>query len=127
VSVGGVSVRGVAAFVVTVVYGVAWEHGVGRREQPGWDEHAAFMDALVADGTVLLGGPVGDGADVLLAVEAADETALRAVFAADPWHQDGRLRIGRIRPWQLWLDGRAQAGAAMPSDMAPCGFRLPDS
>jgi hypothetical protein len=26
------------------------------REQEGWDEHARFMDALVDDGFVLLGG-----------------------------------------------------------------------
>jgi uncharacterized protein YciI len=95
-----------AVFAVTVVYGPRWEPAVGRREQPGWDEHAAFMDGLVADGTVILGGPVGDGTDVLLAVQATDEDDLRVRFAADPWHADGTLDFGAIRPWALWLDSR---------------------
>jgi hypothetical protein len=29
----------------------------GTREQPFWDEHAAFIDQLVADGSILMGGP----------------------------------------------------------------------
>jgi uncharacterized protein YciI len=106
--VGRVSVRGMAVFAVTVVYGPAWDRAVGRREQDGWDAHAAFMDGLVADGRVILGGPVGDGTDVLLAVEAADEDELRAMFDTDPWHAGGMLRFGRIQPWQVWLDSRAQ-------------------
>ena len=106
-----------AVFAVTVVYGPAWAPGVGRREQPGWDEHADFMDRLVEDGTVLLGGPVGDGTDVLLAVEVRDEDELRAAFAADPWHAGGMLRFGRIDPWQLWLDSRPALQAAATSDV----------
>ncbi len=41
------------------------------------------MDALAAEGFVLLGGPVGegDGDDVLLVVEAADEATIRARLA----------------------------------------------
>ena len=100
---GRPSVRRMAVFAVTVVYGPAWDPAAGRREQAGWDEHAAFMDRLVAEGTVILGGPVGGGTDVLLAVEAADEDELRAVFAADPWHADGTLAFGSIQPWTLWL------------------------
>ena len=65
-----------------------------RREQAGWDEHAAFMDGLVAEGRVILGGPIGDGTDVLLVVEAADEDDLRAMLAADPWMD----RILAVRP-----------------------------
>jgi hypothetical protein len=41
--------------------GPAWDHARGRREQAGWDEHAAFMDGLVEEGFVVLGGPVGEG------------------------------------------------------------------
>ena len=104
---GVVNVADVAVFAVTMVCGPAWDPAAGRREQAGWDEHAAFMDKLVDDGTVILGGPVGDGTDVLLAVEAADEDALPAVFAADPWHAGGTLRIGRVQRWQLWLDSRS--------------------
>jgi uncharacterized protein YciI len=100
----------VSVYAVTVVNGPGWDPSAGRREQSGWDEHAAFMEQLLADGTVILGGPLGDGADgteVLLVVEAADETELRAQLGPDPWHVDGTVRIGRIQAWTLWLDSRA--------------------
>ena len=97
--------RRMAMFAVTMVNGPAWDPAVRRREQAGWAEHATFMDGLVADGRVILGGPVGDGTDVLLVVDADDEDDLRSMFAADPW-ADRMLRIGRIQPWTLWLDSR---------------------
>jgi hypothetical protein len=90
---------------VTVEHAAGWDDARGLREQDGWDEHAAFMDALVDDGFVVLGGPVGDGSRVLLAVFAEDADAIRARLAADPWHPS-MLRIARIEPWTILLDGR---------------------
>jgi uncharacterized protein YciI len=124
--VGAASVPDMAVFAVTMVWGPGRDPTRSRREQADWDEHAAFMDRLVEDGTVLLGGPVGDGTDVLLAVEAADEPALRGVFAADVWHVTGVLRFGRVEPWMLWLDGR-QVGTAVPREKAPNGLGPPGS
>jgi uncharacterized protein YciI len=98
-------------FVVTCEKGPAWDASRGRREQDGWDEHAAFMDALVDEGFVLLGGPLGDGERVLLAVDAADEAAVHARLAADPWQPAGLLTTGRVEPWLLWLDGRRHRGS----------------
>ncbi|MGZ4551500.1 MAG: hypothetical protein ACXVYC_17265 [Blastococcus sp.] len=95
-----------AVYAVTMVSGPGWDAGRPRREQPGWDEHAAFMDRLVADGFVVLGGPIGDGEEVLLAVEAADEAEIADRLGADPWAPTGRLLIGEVRPWTIWLDGR---------------------
>jgi uncharacterized protein len=91
-------------FLVEQAKGPAWDHSRGRREQDGWDEHAAFMDGLVERGFVVLGGPIGegDGENVLLVVDAPDEEAVRAGFAADPW-LDGTLEIVSVRPWQTWL------------------------
>jgi hypothetical protein len=40
--------------------GPAWDLGRPMREQDGWAEHAAFMDALAEEGFIVLGGPVGD-------------------------------------------------------------------
>ena len=48
-------------FLVKHVPGPAWDPARPRREQDGWDEHAAFMDGLVAEGVIVLGGPVGAG------------------------------------------------------------------
>jgi len=96
---------------VTMVHGPGWDPGRGIREQDAWAEHAAFMDALVEDGFVLLGGPAGDGQHVLLAIEAAGEPSLRDRLAADPWAATGLLRVGTVEPWALWLDGRPLSAA----------------
>jgi uncharacterized protein YciI len=95
-----------AVFLVTEGNGPAWDDARPRREQAGWDAHGAFMDTLVDDGFVVLGGPVGDGDRALLLVEAADADDVRARLAADPWLRDGVLRIDRIEQWTIWLDGR---------------------
>jgi hypothetical protein len=106
VSVDGPSLPAVAVFAVTMVSGPDWDPSRGRREQIGWVEHAAVMDRLVAERFVLLGGPVGDGQEVLLAVEAADEEDVRARLRVDPW-VPGVLAVGSVRVWSVWLDGRA--------------------
>jgi uncharacterized protein YciI len=93
-------------FAVTVAHGPAWDAQRDRRGQDGWDEHAAFMDLLTADGFVILGGPLGDGTDVLLLVEGANADTVRARFADDPWLPAGVISIGTVTPWLLWLDGR---------------------
>jgi len=73
------------------------------REQSRWDEHAAFMDALVEDGFVVLGRPLGDGAEFLLIVDAESEQAVEARLADDPWTPMGLLRIARIERWEILL------------------------
>jgi uncharacterized protein YciI len=93
-------------FAVRLVHGPGWEPARQIREQDGWAEHAAFMDGLVDDGFLILGGPVGDGEQTLHAVEAADEGDVRARLAGDPWASAGLLRIGAIEPWAFWLDSR---------------------
>ena len=88
--------------------GPAWDHSRGRRDQAGWDEHAAFMDGLAADGFVVLGGPVGDGDgdEVLLVCAAPDEATVRSRLAADPWPEQ-LLRTESVRPWTVLLRSRS--------------------
>jgi uncharacterized protein YciI len=98
-------------FAVTMEKGPNWDHSHDRREQEAWDEHAAFMDGLVEDGFLILGGPIGDGERTMHAIEAPDEAAIRDRFAKDPWAPMQLLRIGTIEPWTIWLDGRSSAPA----------------
>jgi hypothetical protein len=98
-----------ANFAVTLTHGPGWDDAVGIREQQDWDEHAAFMDRLVAEGFILLGGPVGDCARTLHAVEAAEEGEIRRRLAADPWAGARSLEISSIESWALWLDFRRTA------------------
>jgi uncharacterized protein YciI len=96
-------------FAVTTAKGVNWDPAHGIRQQRFWDEHAAFADRLVRQGVVFLGGPIAsvDDEDIaLLAVEAADENAVRSVFDADPWTVHKVFRIKDVRRWTLWLDSR---------------------
>jgi len=95
-----------AYFAVTVEHDLNWESSRGMREQDEWDAHARFMDALVDEGFVVLGGPVGDGARVLMAVSAENEQAVEARLAEDPWRRMGLLRTATIEPWEILLDGR---------------------
>jgi uncharacterized protein YciI len=91
-------------FLVKHVPGPAWNHSRRRREQARWDDHAAFMDALTAEGVIVLGGPVGtgDGDHALLVMAAEDETELRRRLSADPW-ADSVVRIESVEPWSVWL------------------------
>ncbi|MCW2947037.1 MAG: hypothetical protein JWR24_3754 [Actinoallomurus sp.] len=95
-----------AFFALTMVFGPNWDASQQIREQRAWDEHAAFMDGLVDDGFVILGGPIGDGEQALLVVEATNEREIKARLGEDPWTSMGLLRIGAIQPWAVWLDGR---------------------
>jgi uncharacterized protein YciI len=95
-----------AYFALTLVHGPSWDASRQIREQQAWPQHAAFMDGLVDDGFIIIGGPLGDGRQTLHAVEAADERQIKTRLAEDPWAAIGLLQIGSIRPWALWLDGR---------------------
>jgi uncharacterized protein YciI len=91
-------------YLVELARGPAWDHSRRRREQAGWDAHAAFMDALAAEGIVILGGPVGEGEgeDVLLVVDVESEAALCERLSEDPWAHD-LLTIKSVEPWSVWL------------------------
>jgi uncharacterized protein YciI len=74
-------------------------------EQSRWPEHAAFMDGLVDDGFIVLGGPLADDGRVAHAVEADSAQAVRETLARDPWSET-HLRIDTIEPWTVRLDAR---------------------
>ncbi|HTT16952.1 MAG TPA: YciI family protein [Thermoplasmata archaeon] len=92
-------------FAVLNEQGPNWDGRRPMREQDGWTEHAAFMDALTADRIVVLGGPLrgGTGHRALLVLRADDESALRARLAEDPWMRSGVLRGGELLVWELLL------------------------
>jgi uncharacterized protein YciI len=85
--------------------GPEWDPSRPLEEQSGWPAHAAFMDGLVDDGTVVLGGPLADEIRTVHAIEAESEESIRATLARDPW-SGSHLVIGSIDPWMIRLDGR---------------------
>jgi uncharacterized protein YciI len=93
-------------FAVRLERGGPWDWSRGLREQDGFAEHARFVDALVEEGFIVLGGPLEDGREVLHAISAPSEAAVRQRLADDNWAQNGMLRVRSIEPWTILLDGR---------------------
>jgi uncharacterized protein YciI len=91
-------------YLVAYAPGPRWDYAKPRREQAGWDAHAAFIDALADECAVVLGGPL-DEQRALLVAHGEDEPALRARLDADPWVSE-TLTIERLERWALWLRPR---------------------
>jgi uncharacterized protein YciI len=97
-------------FMVLQANGPSWDPTRLRRAQAQWDEHAAFMDKLTADGFIILGGPLGegDGDDALLIVDAPDKEAINSRFKNDPWIKAGILEIKTIQRWTIFLEAKTE-------------------
>src|SRR4051812_43963777 len=93
--------------VVRVRSGPEWDAARPLEEQEGWDEHAAFMDRLVDDGFVVLGGPLADEHRVALVIEAESEGVVNATLGRDPW-TGSHLVTDAVEPWTIRLDGRSR-------------------
>jgi hypothetical protein len=85
--------------------GPEYDPSLPLERQSGWAEHATFMDELVTDGVIVLGGPLADEFRVVHAVEATSEAEIREALARDPW-SGTHLVVHSIEPWTIRLDGR---------------------
>ena len=84
--------------------GPSFDPALPLEEQSGWPEHAAFMDALVEDGFIVLGGPLESSDRAVHVVSAPSAEAVRARLATDPW-SGSHLVVEAIEPWTIRLDG----------------------
>jgi uncharacterized protein YciI len=94
-------------FAVRLARGGPWDWSCDLREQDGFDEHARFMDQLVEERFIVLGGPLEGGREILHAISADSEAEVRERLATDNWAQNGMLTVTSIEPWTVLLDGRA--------------------
>jgi hypothetical protein len=85
--------------------GPEWDRSRALEEQTGWRAHAEFMDRLVDEGVVVLGGPLEDEVRVALVTEADSASAVRDVLNRDPW-SGSHLEVESIETWTIRLDGR---------------------
>lgn len=85
--------------------GPRWDRSRPMEEQSDWDAHAAFMNELVDDGFLVLGGPLADEVRVAHVIEADSAEAVRETLARDPW-SESHLVIDAIEPWTIRLDAR---------------------
>jgi uncharacterized protein YciI len=89
--------------VVRVKAGPSWKSGPPEN-QPGWEEHNDFIDRLVADGTIVMGGPFSDYSGSLLLFERVTPDEAGALMAADPFVHNGVFVIEDIRDWTVYVD-----------------------
>jgi uncharacterized protein YciI len=93
-------------FVVISSVGPNRDRLKGTREQPFWDEHAAFIDQLVDDEFILMGGPLVDEGGSMLIINAKDENEVREKLRNDPWMEHGILKLESVKRWQIFIDMR---------------------
>jgi uncharacterized protein YciI len=93
-------------FIVISSAGPKRDLSKGTREQPLWDEHAAFIDQLVAEGFILIGGPFVDEGGSMLIVNANDANEVRQKLENDPWMKHGILKPESVKRWQIFIDVR---------------------
>jgi uncharacterized protein YciI len=95
-------------FMVLSAAGPHRDFSRDTRAQPFWDEHAAFIDRLVDDGFIVLGGPLVEEGGALLVVKARDEDEVRGRMENDPWYEHGILKLESIKRWQIFIDERRE-------------------
>jgi uncharacterized protein YciI len=89
--------------VVRFKAGPAWRSGPPE-DQPGWDEHANFVDALVESGTFVMGGPFSDNSGSLVLLERVTSDEARTLIATDPFVVNGVFLVEDVRDWTVYVD-----------------------
>jgi uncharacterized protein YciI len=92
-----------ARVVVRFRAGPAWTSGPPEA-QPGWDEHAAFVDDLVEKGTFVMGGPFADFSGSVSVLEGVDAERARELVAGDPFIANGVFVLEDVRDWTVYVD-----------------------
>jgi uncharacterized protein YciI len=89
--------------------GPTWSSG-SVREQPDWDAHAEFVDALVERGTFVMGGPFSDNSGSMSLLEGIDEDEARRILEDDPFMKNGVFVLEEIREWDVFVDELSTSG-----------------
>ena len=83
--------------------GPTWSSGPVR-EQPDWDAHAEFVDALIERGTFVMGGPFSDNSGSMSLLEGIDADEARRILEDDPFMKNGVFVLEEIREWDVFVD-----------------------
>jgi uncharacterized protein YciI len=89
--------------------GPTWTSG-SVREQPDWDAHAEFVDALIERGTFVMGGPFSDNSGSMSLLEGIDADEARRILEDDPFMKNGVFVLEEIREWDVFVDELSSAG-----------------
>jgi len=83
--------------------GPTWTSGPPE-EQPGWEEHAVFIDALIERGIFVMGGPYSDYSGSHTILENVDEEEARELMLRDPFVANGVFVLEDVRAWNVYVD-----------------------
>jgi uncharacterized protein YciI len=83
--------------------GPTWTSGPPE-EQPGWDEHADFVDELIENGTFVMGGPLADNSGSMSVLENVGEDEARELVLEDPFVLNGVFVLDDVRVWNVYVD-----------------------
>jgi uncharacterized protein YciI len=89
--------------VVRIKAGPTWQSGPPE-DQPGWDEHAEFVDALVEAGTFVMGGPFSDNSGSMVLLEGLTRGEARSLMDNDPFVENGVFVVDDVRDWTVYVD-----------------------
>jgi uncharacterized protein YciI len=89
--------------------GPTWTSG-SVREQPDWDAHAEFVDALIERGTFVMGGPFSDNSGSMSLLEGIDAEEARRIVEDDPFMKNGVFVLEEIREWDVFVDELSSRG-----------------
>ena len=64
-------------------------------------DHLDYLNALQANGTVVLAGPLADSSGAVMVLDVEDEAAVRDVIAGDPYTKANATADHRIRAWNV--------------------------
>ncbi|HEX5468733.1 MAG TPA: YciI family protein [Gaiellaceae bacterium] len=95
--------------VVTYAAGPTWVSGPPE-EQPDWDGHADFVDALIEQGTFVMGGPFSDNSGTLVLLEGVTADEAVELVAGDPFVVNGVFVVESVRDWTVYVDELTPAG-----------------
>jgi len=96
--------------------GPSWVPGLPTRQQPFWDDHAAFVDRIFEQGRIVLAGPYADCSRALIIVRAGSKAEASELFCDDPWVHRGILVESEVIEWTVFLDSR-QDPRQKPNDL----------
>jgi len=96
---GAVAAAPKARFVVFYRPGPAFDPAKRFEDQPGIKAHPRYMQSLLAQGRLVVGGPFLDGSNTGLAfVEAGSLDEARAIVEGDPTVKAGLQQVD-VKPW----------------------------
>ena len=93
--------------VLRVAPGPAWKSG-RPEDQPGWDDHARFIDDLIARGVFVMGGPWTNRLGSMSLWEGMNADEVRDVMQSDPFILNGVFEIEDVADWTVYVDTRIE-------------------